>query len=204
MTWNTDLYDSIAQDVMTLTGRPDLADETAVAIRTATTSVHSRAAFPRDLRSDLVKLPNASFQSQLDIQVLLPRFRGVSTIRIVDTQFSPVESPEIEIVEPDDIYDPVYRSVRNNIAYVAGTSINIRTALAASGYMIEWYQMPATRREDYNSWIAQIQPDPIVYMAAALVFTTNGNDEKAASYTRIVDRQLFPELLSNFVTSKMR
>lgn len=206
MSAQTDLYDALLQDVLELTKRPDLMEESQIALRTATLSIHGRASFPRDLVTSLVKLPNPAYQVALDIQALFPRLRGLNAVRVVDVNFAPIDTDvgKIEVVEPNDIYDPEYGSVKNNIAYVAGTSINIRTAIEAYGYIVSYYQLPLVRREEYNSWIAQMSPDAIIYQAASIVFSTNGNEEKAASYQKMVREMLFPELVTNFLTGEMR
>jgi hypothetical protein len=206
MSLQTDLYDSIYNDVITLTGRPDLADETAVAIRTATLSIHGRTNWPRDLQTQLVKLPNSSNITALDIQVLFPRFRGLASVRITDVNFSPINGPDaiIEPVEVGDIYDPIYGQLRNNIAYVGGTTLNIRNYTACYGYLVDYYSIPQVRRDAYSSWIAQLSPDAIVYQAASIVLSTNGNEEKAKAYSNMVEKQLVPDLVSNFLTTIMR
>ncbi len=204
MTAQTDLYDQMLADVYALTNRPDLEEETAIALRSATISVHSRAAFPRDSAVSLVKIPNAAFIFAVDIQLLLPRLRGLSTVRMLDINYDPLEYPQIEVREMGDIYDPEYKTLLNNIAYIAGTSLTIRTAAASYGALIEYFKLPEVRRETYNSWIAQLQPDPIVYSAAAKVMLTNGNEEKGKSYLNLVQNSLVPELISNFLTSQMR
>lgn len=200
----TDLYDSVYNDVVELTKRPDLESETAIAVRTATSSIHARAAFPRDSVVQLVKIPNSSFITSLDAQLLFPGLRGLSTVRLCDVNYDPMEFPEIEIVEMGDIYDPIYRTLRNNIAYLAGTSVIIRSGTAAYGFVVEYFKVPSVRRDSYNSWIAQLSPDVIVHQAASLVFATNGNEEKSQKYAAIVDKMLFPELLSNYLTTAMR
>lgn len=204
MSSQTDLYDQLLDDVITLTARQDLADESAIALRTATQTVHGAFNFPRDLVTKFVKLPNPSFLTGLDIQVLLERFRALSTVRITDINDNPVNSPEIDIVEIGDIYDPEYRTIKNNIAYVAGTALNIRSSISAYGYLIDFYQVPFVRREQYNSWIAQLYSDPILYLAASIVLQTNGNEEKAASYMRMYTGILLPQLISSFGQSAMR
>lgn len=204
MSVHTDLYDSIYNDVMELTKRPDLESETAIAVRTATSSIHGRAAFPRDVVTELVKIPNVSFITALDIQTLFVGLRGISSVRITDVNYAALESPEIEIVEMGDIYDPVYRTLRNNIAYLAGTSLIIRCGVGSYGFIVEYFKIPSVKRDTYNSWIAMLAPDVIVHQAASLVFATNGNEEKSQKYASIVDKMLFPELVSNYLTAAMR
>jgi hypothetical protein len=204
MSVQTDLYDGIVEDVVSLTNRPDLAAEIAIAVRTATLSVHSCAAFPRDLVTQLVKIPNPSFQFSIDAQSQFPRMRGLSSVRPLDEQFNPVDTTQIEVVEIGDVFDPVYGFVKNNVAFLSGTNVNIKTDIASYGALVTYFQLPLIRREQYNSWIAQMAPDAIVMVAASLAFSTTGNEEKAASYMRTFEARLRPELIANFLTSAMR
>lgn len=204
MSMQEELYDAMLADVITLTNRPDLEAECSVALRTATLSAHMGATYLRDIVTATVQLPNASYLTSVDIQVLLPRCRGVSLVRLLDSTGSPLETPAIDVVEFGDIYDPLYGDLKSNIAYLAGTSLNVRSSVPASGYSISYYQLPQVRRSEYNSWIAQLAPECIVYGAAAIVLSTNGNEEKAASYSKAVATLYKPQLDMNFQTSAMR
>lgn len=201
---STALFEEVYNDVITLTARPDLADETALAIRTATRSIHSRFNFPRDIATALVKLPNAIFTVSLDIQTLLPRMRTLSSLRPLDINFAPVDGVELPIKELGDIYDPEYKTLLNHVAYLAGTSLNIRCMSGAYGFVVDYFQMPDVRAAAYNSWIAQLAPDAIIYLAAATIWNTNGNLEKAASATKTVDDRLVPELIAQYGLSAGR
>ena len=204
MSAQTDLYDSLLADVVTLTNRPDLSAEAAVAIKTATLSIHARAAFPRDVGTVLAKQVNATFITSLDAITLFPRLRGLSTVRLCDVNYNPLESPEIEIIELGDIYDPEYKTLKNNVAYIAGTNVNVRSGVAAYGYLVEYLASPLVLRAQYNSWIAQLAPDAILYTACSIVYATSGNEEKAAAYQKLVDTRFFPELVQNYLTSAIR
>lgn len=204
MSAQEELYDAMLADVMTLTGRPDLEDESAVALRTATLSAHMGGTYLRDIITQFVPIPNASYTTALDIQVLFPRSRGFSKVQLLDVNGAILVNPEIEVVEFGDIYDPVYGGLKSNIAYAAGTSLNVKSSVPANGYAVSYYQLPQVRRSQYNSWIAQLAPEVIVYGAAAIVLSTNGNEEKAAAYTRSVQGLYKPQLDMNFQTSAMR
>lgn len=201
MTYNTDLFDEMVADVMTLTARPDLAGETALAVRTATNNVHFCDAFPRDLQSTIVQLPIASYVAQLDIPTLFPRLRGLSAVKQLDVSGMPLagrEAGSIEVVELADIYDD-YNEWRSNIAYVAGDKINVKANILSPGFLVEWFKAPATKREQYNSWIAVAYPDVILYWAASLVLSTNGNEEKAQKYMQLTQQIHVPYLKANFL-----
>ena len=204
MSAQTDLYDSVYNDVMTLTKRPQLDAETHVALRSATRTAHASGTYLRDIITRLVQLPNASYITSLDAQILFPRLRGLASVQLLDTSFQPMQKPEITIKEFDDIRDPIYHQVENNIAYVAGTAVNIRSYVPASGYLVGYYEMPLVQRENYNSWIAQLAPDIIIYQAAATVFGTVGEPEKVKAYTDMVEKTFKPQLIQNFTTSAMR
>jgi hypothetical protein len=191
-------------DIYALTAAPELAAETELALRSATRSVHMSASFPRDLATALIKVSTPAYLTALDAPSLLPRLRGLSTVRLVDSAEVPMVHPHIECVELGDIYEPIYGTLKNDIAYVAGTQVNIRTSVAAAGFLVEYFQVPLVTPDVYNSWIAQLSPDVIVWLAASKVFATSGNEEKAKSYARTVETQLMPELISNFLTTSLR
>lgn len=200
---DTSLYTQMVSDVISLTKRSDLEEETAVAVRTATLSVHSGAAFPRDLYTSVVKIPNPSYTVAVDAQSL-PRLRGLSTVRFLDSNYNPIEAIQVEILELDDLVDPVYKSPKTDVCYSAGTSVNMRASIPIYGALITYFQLPKVRPDQYDSWIAQISPDAIVYVAASIVLGTNGNEEKSANYMRLYEKTLKPELIANFLTSAMR
>jgi len=200
----TDLYNTIYDDVVTLTNRPDLAGETAVAVRTATISVHNSAAYPRDVETVPIKLPNPAYIVGIDAQVSLPRLRGISQIVGLDVDYNVIESLAIDVVELGDTKDPEYGTWKNNIAYLAGTAVNIRCSMPVYGFVIDYFMTPQVRPELYSSWIAMLMPDPIVYMAASIVLSTNGNEDKAKSYMAFYQNVLKPQLDSSYLTSIIR
>lgn len=207
MTWQTELYDSMLADVISVTNRPDLEVENAIALRAATTNAHLTDIYFRDIAVTQVQLPNSSNQLGLDIPTLFGLVRGFMDVRPIDSNFqliSPSQSSKIEIVEAGDIYDPEYGNLRTNIAYASGSSLVVRSPIQCWGYAVQWAKSPQTRRDLYDSWIAQIAPSIIIYWAAALVLSTNGNEEKARSYLSQVEKLYIPQLKSNFLLSAMR
>ena len=206
MTYQTELFDSMIGDINSLSGRPDLADETQLALRTATNNAHFCDAFPRDLVTTSVQLPNASYLTQLDLPTQFPKLRGLSQLRPLGADYQPVNLPldqQIKIIELGDIYDD-YGAVKTNIAYLAGDKINIRSLHNSYGFIVDWYKAPLVRREEYNSWIAQLYPDVIVYWAASIVLDISGNEEKATKLMKQVQSVCLPYLKSNFLLGELR
>lgn len=201
---NSDLLNGIVTDVMTLVNRPDLEGEIEIAVKSATRYAHFTDFYPRDLATKIESFPSICNQIQLDVQSLFPRLRGFSTVRLLDVNQQPIEKPGIELVEIGDVYDPSYRTLKNNIAYLAGTSLNVRSSVSMAGLIVEYFQAPHSRGPLYNSWIAQLYPEVIIYKAAAEVFVSSGNAEKATNYMKTVENLMIPQLKANFLLSQSR
>ncbi len=201
MSLYTDTYDAVVADVISITNRPDLVAETEIAVRAATLSCHSFGMYPRDLNTQLIKITEPAYIQSLDTTTLMPRIRGLSSVFLSDINDDPMTYPEIEVTDINDIRDPEYRTMKNNIAYLAGTVVHIRSEVQTYGYLVSYYQYPSTVRASYNSWIAQTAKDIIVMYAAHLVLRANGNQEKANSLFKFVMEILKPQLDSNFLTT---
>lgn len=181
------LFQSLVDDVTLLTKRPELDEEIALYVQQATITAHNLAFFPRDLEVKVVQLPNAVNIFQLDIPSLFPRLRSLESVRGLDVNGNPTTSPKIDIVEIGEVYDPVYTSMlRANIAYVGGTSLNIRAPITGAA-MVSYYAAPNTRPDFYNSWIAQLFPQVITQRAAQLLFNDTGDDEKSARKEKMLN-----------------
>lgn len=207
MTIQTDLYDDMLAQIYVLTNRPDLEGETKIALRTATLNAHMSDMYPRDCVTDWVQLPNTAGAVAINMSTTFPNARGFSKIRATDIQgaaYPEQDWNKIEIVELGDIYDPQYGNLRTNIAYISGDSLVIRLPLNVGGFLVEWMKAPQTKRELYNSWIAQIAPAIIWFWAAAIVMSTNGDDEKARNYLNQIEKFYIPQLKSNFLLGAAR
>lgn len=206
MSYQEQLHDGILEDIYALTARRDLDVETELALRTATVNAHLCDAFPRDLFVSQVQLPNAAYMASLNIPTLFPGLRGLSQIRPLDSQMLPmVLSPEnqLEIIELGDIYDD-YGQLKNQVVYLAGDSVNVRSFMNCYGFLVSWFKSPLLRRAEYNSWIAQLYPTVIVYWAASIVLDTNGNESKAKKYMDMTTQIHVPFLKSNFLLGELR
>jgi hypothetical protein len=204
MTQSTDLFDAIKADVVTLTNRPDLSLETELAVRTATLSAHHSEAFLRDLSTQVIQFTAPVYKASVALSLLSTKYRGLATVQLLDSLYAPLATPEIDIIETGDFFDPVYGTLKTNICYAAGSVFNVNSDTAHYGYLVQFYESPLVRREEYNSWIAMLLPDRITYAAAAIVLATNGNEEKAKNYRDFVTREFQPQLISNFSTNAQR
>jgi len=215
MSTQTDLWDAQIADIMELTNRPELDDLTALALRMATLKTHLCDHFVRDIvTSDQVAFDDSASVTSLSIATTteFARFRDVHMVQLLDVDGVALDSPEVEIVEANDIFEPGYRGVkRPYIAWMAGSNLNIYAACGMYGARVLWFQSPNVTRDTYDSWIAQLFPDVIVWEAAMMVWNRTGNETKAKeAWVTLHGDQRNPEmglinlLKSNYLTTAGR
>jgi len=204
----TDRYDAIYNAVVTLTNRPDMPAETALGVSNATLTIHLADHFPRDIVSTDVPSATPAYTQSIDTQTYFPRFRDVAAVALLDVDGNQIPSPEIEVVEFGDFWVPGYPGVpKQNICWLAGTNLNVRSAVNAYGTTVDWFQSPTLLRDTYNSWIADVFPDPLIWYAAMVVWNRSGNENKAQETFRMLYgtpgndyTALIPTLKRNFST----
>lgn len=174
---------SLVNDVYTLTNRPDLVGETLLAVRNATLKAHNIDFYYKDLFETGVVFDASLTQQSLEYKVLIPRWRAFKYLRKCDSQNNPLGM--IELITPDSIFDS-YQVTRENVCYVAGAELQIRSLDAFQYCILGCYLRPDVTTDNYTSWIADEQPSAIVYDAAATVFKTIGYDEQNAAYAKLV------------------
>lgn len=176
-----ELWDSLINDVYTITNREDLDVETALGVRNGIIRAHLCEQFPRDVQTSLIT--NSSISTTLftiDTSANFPRFRTVADVKLLDVDGLAMDAPTVEVVELNDIYEPNYPGIKKPyIAYQAGTNLNIYAACGTYGAQVQWLQSPNITRDTIDSWIAQMIPDVIIWEAAVFIWGRTGNTEKA-------------------------
>lgn len=212
MSVQTDLWDAQINDIITITNRPELNAETQLALRMATLKVHLGDKYVRDLVTTQTALLGTS-QTLLQIatSTTLQRFRDVAQVQLLDVNGNLLDYPEIEIVEPGDIYEVGYTGVRKPyIAWLAGTALNVYAACGMYGAQVVWYQSPNVTRDTYDSWIAQLFPDIIVWEGAMFIWNRTGNEAKAQEAYKVLhgtgpnDLGLYQTLATNYSNTAAR
>jgi hypothetical protein len=169
-----------ADGVYSITNRPDLVAETALAVRQATLAAHRSDYYKKDIVE--VITPSASpAQSiyQLDIPTLFPNWRNFAYIRPYDSVTQSPVNFLLEPIAPAGIFDE-YLIEKTGVYYTAGTNLNIRLAAAIDSFIVGYYANPVLTPEgSYESWIARQQPAVIVLDAAKRIFEMIGYIEAA-------------------------
>lgn len=184
------LWNDVKNDIVTLTNRPELDAETDLAIKQATLIAHLSDKYPLDIViSSPVGVVSAS-TTDLTTSILVSpfsRFRDLAGVRLLDVDNNPIDSPEVDIVEARDIYDPIYRGIKKDtIAWLAGTNLNVHASCGMYGIEASWYQSPTLDSSSYVSWIAQNFSVLLVWQAAYIIWNSTGNEERAQEAYRML------------------
>lgn len=192
---------SLTADVVSLTNRPDLVGETALAIRAATLKAHGFDYYYKDLIETGIQFDYSQTQQTLEYKSLIPRWRALKYLRKFDYSTPPgCAGKFLELLTPESILDS-YGINRENVCYVAGLELQIRCTELQQFFLLGCYVHPDVTTDNYSSWIAEESPLTIIYEAAATVFKTIGYDEQVATYRQLVAEQYAELKLTNIVAN---
>jgi hypothetical protein len=186
-------------EVYTLTNRPDLVDQTLTAIRSATLKLHQQDFYPKDLYETGISFTDALFLQQLEYRTIIPRWRAFKYLRRTDiTGTSTLNF--YELIPPEASLDD-YLTNRENVCYLAGSVLQIRSATQLQYALLGCYLNPNITVSGYTSWIANDHPYAIIFAAAATVFKMIGKTEEFAAYTGLANDEANHIGLSNIVAT---
>lgn len=195
------LLTSLVADVYSLTNRPDLVGETLLAVKTAALKAHQLDYFYKDIFETGIQFDESLSQQSLDYKTLVPRWRALKYVR--EYPFDGTTGYPgnfLELVTPDDVLDS-YCINKENVCYIAGVTLQIRTRAAMQYFLVGCYRYPDVGNDTFDSWIATEQPGAIVYEAAATVFKTIGYDEQFSAYQSMVATQYAELKITNIVAN---
>lgn len=191
-------YQEIYDTVVGLTNHPELTTETAVAVQAATLRLHQSDYYERDVAEAHVIFEQSLFIQQVDIRGIFARYRNLKYLRKWDpTGADPLtQQPTgaagafFTILNSDQILDG-YGIEKQNVAYVAGSMLNVRSNTLLRHALAGWYQSPkVTPTTEYSSWIADTVPFAIIFDACSLVFQTIALQEQSRKFDALVAEQL--------------
>lgn len=176
----------LIDDVYVVTNRPDLVAETKLAVKKATLKSHHVDFFPKDLFETGISWATPAFIQSIQYRALIPRWRAFKYLRKYS---SDVPGDFFSLLTPDESLDS-YGINRENICYLAGESLEVRSSTQDEFMILGCYLHPDLTDNNFTSWIAQDHPYMIVYEAAKSVLKQIGFDEQAAMMQREVDEQI--------------
>ncbi len=177
---------ALIADVYTITNRPDLVAETAIAVKAATLQLHRSDFFYKDLTEVALQFDSAAYLQNIEYRALFPGFRAMKYLRKYDPTSTNAETLGVgdffKLLTPEDVLDS-YKQARTDIYYLAGDLIQIKSSTSIEYCLIGVYQNPIVTEAGYNSWISDEAYYAIVYAAAANMFGAilNNPAKKAAN-----------------------
>ena len=181
-------FSSLVADVMSLTNRPDLVNETNLAVKAATLKAHHSDDYIRDFSEYSITFSGADYYQSLDFKNVVPLWRKPRYIRKFNLDTS-LPGDFLKYIEPEKVVDE-FGASRQDIYYVAGSNIQIRSSNLLQYILVGAYCNPVVVPANFNSWIADDYPFAIIYEAAAIIFKTVGYDEQVPVYRQMVAEQL--------------
>ena len=167
-------------EVYALTNRPDLISKTQAAVRAATLKAHQIDFFARDLKETGIQWDVPGYVQSLAYTTLWPRLRALKYLRKVDDTGLVPGQFFTTLNDPEQILDS-YRVEKENVCYLAGTQLEIRSNTKDKYMLIGYYEYPDVTEAGYSSWIADTNVFVIAYEAAAIIFKSIGFDEQSAA-----------------------
>ena len=177
---------SLVSDVYTLTNRPDLVAETALAVKKATLKMHHVDFFARDIWESGITWNPVAFIQSLPFKTIHPRWRSLKYLRKYSDG---LPGAFFEQLTPEESLDR-YSIQKEDICYLAGDQIEIKSSTQDTYMLVGAYLNPDVSDTGYSSWIADDYPYAIITDAAAYVFKSIGQDEKAAYFKQDVIEQI--------------
>jgi len=184
-------FAEIVSEVKVITNRPDLDSEIKSAVKAATLKCHHTDYYPKDLFETGISWASPGFLQSLEYRTVIPRYRAFKFLRKYDA-IGNTPGTFFTLLTPEQIFDS-YGIHRENVCYLAGEMLEIRSNTADTYMLFGCYLHPIITEIDYSSWIANEYPYAIIYEAARTLFKQIGFNEQSAQMTQLVQEQ-FSEL----------
>lgn len=177
---------SLISDVYTLTNRPDLVAETLLAVKKATLKMHQTDFYAKDLFETGITWNPINYIQSLDYKHIHPRWRKLDYLRKYQDG---TPGQFFTILTPQESLDR-YNVQKEDICYLAGDMYEIKSSTQDTYMLLGAWINPDLTDAGYSSWIADEHPYAIVIDAAATLFKSIGQDEKAAYFKQEIIEQI--------------
>lgn len=190
----------LIDEVYTITNRPDLIAETLTAVRSATLKMHQADYFYKDLYETGLSFEDPTLYIQeIDLSTFDARWRALKYLRKFDANATPAPgAPGVlfKLITPELVFNE-YDIQQENVCYVAGDILKIRSNTTLAHALIGYYRQPVITVSGFTSWIARDHPYAIVFQAASKLFKMIGKDAEATFYDNEAGQQLLEIRMSN-------
>lgn len=165
-------FTQIVAEVMQITKRPDLLNDTRREVNSAINFCCLEANFARDFVEDSYTIDNTLYQQS----ILLSEFERWRKFRYV----RPVNRKcYIEQLAPEKVFSPSGRE-QCDVYYVQGDSVVFKLKELSSALLIGHFRYPPILTDaSPDFWLLDISPYMIIDKAAAKIFKNVGNNTEA-------------------------
>jgi len=184
-------FADLQASVITVTKRPDLVNETILALKRAIIKEHAAMDYPRDLaiKTQALTQPNPNnyrYQLSLATLGLHPAARKIMEIKeLITSPPSSIQSAsgyygDLVFKEraPDNIFDG-YNLEYQSYWYRLGSNLNIVAPRQVDNVAITYYAVPSTAvTASYSDWMADMYDYVLYTHAAAEIFRIIGKSEE--------------------------
>jgi hypothetical protein len=178
-------FAELLSDTYLITNRPDLVNETKLAVKAATLKAHQSDFYPKDLFEVGISWDTPAFIQSIEYRTLIPRWRAFKYLRKYAGN-TPGEF--IKLLTPDQTLD-AYSFNKENICYLAGEMLEVRSSTQDDYMILACYINPILDENSYSSWIALDHPYAIVFEAARMIYKQIGWAEEAQTMRQEVGEQ---------------
>lgn len=178
-------FAELVSDVYVLTNRPYLVDETKLAVKMATLKAHQSDYYPKDLHEVGISWSEPAYIQSIEYRTLLPRWRAFKYLR---KYYNDAPAGFFTLLTPEMTLDR-YGCNKENVCYIAGEMLEIRSDTQDSNMILGCYLNPITDENTYTSWIALDHPYAIIFEAARIIFRQVGSVDESNSMRQEVAEQ---------------
>lgn len=178
-------FQELVTEVLSITKRPDLQSRIEGAVRAATLKAHNQDFFYKDIRESGIAFEFAGHIQSFQPAQNFDNFRKVKYVRY--WHFDPADIPAFgragKFLTAIDIENSIdgYGYIKEDVFYMAGDLIQIRTCTALTHCLVGAYTLPNITPDGFNSWIADEFPTAIYYEAARQICMQIGKNQDATN-----------------------
>lgn len=162
---------------------PEMESETVRAIRAAVQYYHKLDFLKFDTKEVAIPWNATAGRFEIDTATLLPGFREVEAMHGLDNNGNIVA--RFEETTPDHLFD-MNGDRRNNIFYLAGSSIQLITDAAPTQLLVNYFSMPPLGADNLYTWLLPDNEEAIIDFACWKIFGILGQKERIASHQAMV------------------
>lgn len=174
-------FNELVEAVVVNTNRPELLNETTLAVQRSTIKMHSLDFFEYDLSEGGLNI-SPTINPRIDLKVLGSEFRKLARIQIM------VNGKLMDLNKLS--LDEVSHGYGHQGYVVMGASLAIYFPWAVSRIHLTYYALPRVQTGQYDSWIANNHPFAIIDDASATVLASVGMNERANFFASLVGGKL--------------